>query len=104
MTPSASRNPGSGWFSEYSQFRAGLASIGVRDDSCSNGATEAINGRLEALRRNGLGFRNLINHRLRSLLHCGALALQIRKSPLTSSACCPTASYHADLGMPVRRE
>ncbi len=41
----------------------------------SNGPTEAINGRLEALRRNALGFRNLINYRLRSLLHCGGLAL-----------------------------
>ena len=28
--------------------------------------TEAINGRLEALRRNALGFRNLINYRIRS--------------------------------------
>jgi transposase len=34
----------------------------------SNGPTEAINGRLEALRRNALGFRNLINYRIRSLL------------------------------------
>jgi transposase len=41
----------------------------------SNGPTEAINGRLEALRRNALGFRNLINYRIRSLLHCGRLAL-----------------------------
>ena len=41
----------------------------------SNGPTEAINGRLEALRRNALGFRNLINYRIRSLLHCGVLAL-----------------------------
>ena len=41
----------------------------------SNGPTEAINGRLEALRRNALGFRNLINYRIRSLLHSGALAL-----------------------------
>jgi len=41
----------------------------------SNGPTEAINGRLEALRRNALGFRNLINYRIRSLLHCGSLAL-----------------------------
>jgi transposase len=41
----------------------------------SNGPTEAINGRLEALRRNALGFRNLINYRIRSLLHCGHLAL-----------------------------
>lgn len=41
----------------------------------SNGPTEAINGRLEALRRNALGFRNLINYRVRSLLHCGSLAL-----------------------------
>jgi Transposase len=36
--------------------------------------TEAINGRLEALRRNALGFRNPTNYRLRSLLpdfyHC----------------------------------
>jgi hypothetical protein len=41
----------------------------------SNGPTEPINGRLEALRRNALGFRNLINYRIRSLLHCGALPL-----------------------------
>jgi transposase len=41
----------------------------------SNGPTEAINGRLEALRRNALGFRNMINYRIRSLLHCGNLAL-----------------------------
>jgi transposase len=41
----------------------------------SNGPTEAINGRLEALRRNALGFRNMVNYRIRSLLHCGALAL-----------------------------
>ena len=53
------------------------------DHRASNGPTEAINGRLEALRRNALGFRNLINYRIRSLLHCGGLALQIRKSLLT---------------------
>jgi transposase len=29
------------------------------DHHASNGPTEAINGRLEALRRNALGFRNL---------------------------------------------
>lgn len=45
------------------------------DHRASNGPTEAINGRLEALRRNALGFRNLINYRIRSLLHCGTLAL-----------------------------
>ena len=45
------------------------------DHRASNGPTEAINGRLEALRRNALGFRNLINYRIRSLLHCGNLAL-----------------------------
>ncbi|MDO2360904.1 transposase [Mycobacterium avium subsp. hominissuis] len=28
-----------------------------------NGPTEAINGRLEALRRNALGFRNLTHYR-----------------------------------------
>lgn len=39
----------------------------------SNGPTEAINGRLESLRRNALGFRNLTHYRLRSLLHSGAL-------------------------------
>jgi hypothetical protein len=32
-----------------------------------------INGSLEALRRNALGFRNLTNYRRRSLLHSGAL-------------------------------
>lgn len=41
----------------------------------SNGSTEAINGRLEALRGNALGFRDLINYRIRSLLHSGQLAL-----------------------------
>ena len=41
----------------------------------SNGPTEAINGRLEALRRNALGFRNPLNYWIRSLLHCGRLAL-----------------------------
>jgi transposase len=41
----------------------------------SNGPTEAIDGRLEALRRNAVCFRNLINYRIRSLPHCGALAL-----------------------------
>lgn len=44
-------------------------------DRASNGPTEAINGRLEALRRNALGFRNLINYRIRALLHSGHLAL-----------------------------
>jgi transposase len=42
-------------------------------DHASNGPTEAINGRLEALRRNALGFRNLTHYRIRSLLHSGAL-------------------------------
>ena len=43
------------------------------DHQASNGPTEAINGRLEALRRNALGFRNLTHYRWRSLLHSGAL-------------------------------
>jgi transposase len=42
------------------------------DHHASNGPTEAINGRLEALRRNALGFRNLTHYRWRSLLHSGA--------------------------------
>ncbi len=33
------------------------------DHHASNGPTEAINGRLEALRRNSLGFRNLTRYR-----------------------------------------
>ncbi|MDD7940628.1 ISL3 family transposase [Actinomycetospora lutea] len=45
------------------------------DRRASNGPTEAINGRLEALRRSALGFRNPINYWIRSLLHCGRLAL-----------------------------
>ena len=48
------------------------------DHHASNGPTEAINGRLEALRRNALGFRNLTHYRIRSLLHCGNLIQQIR--------------------------
>jgi transposase len=47
------------------------------DHHASNGPTEAINGRLEALRRNALGFRNLTHYRIRALLHCGNLARQI---------------------------
>ena len=43
------------------------------DHHVSNGPTEAINGRLEALRRNALGFRNITHYRIRSLLHSGAL-------------------------------
>lgn len=43
------------------------------DRHASKGPTEAINGRLEALRRNALGFRNLTHYRWRSLLHSGAL-------------------------------
>lgn len=43
------------------------------DHHASNGPTEAINGRLEALRRNALGFRNITHYRIRSLLHSGAL-------------------------------
>lgn len=43
------------------------------DHHTSNGPTEAINGRLESLRRNALGFRNLVHYRWRSLLHSGAL-------------------------------
>jgi transposase len=43
------------------------------DHHASDGPTEAINGRLEALRRNALGFRNLTRYRWRSLLHSGAL-------------------------------
>jgi transposase len=43
------------------------------DHHASNGPTEAINGHLEALRRNALGFRNLTHYRIRSLLHSGAL-------------------------------
>jgi len=40
----------------------------------SNGPTEAINGRHEALRRHPLGFRNLLHYRIRSLLYCGNLS------------------------------
>lgn len=43
------------------------------DHHTSNGPTEAINGRLEAPRRNALGFRNLAHYRWRSLLHSVAL-------------------------------
>jgi len=45
----------------------------------SNGPTEAINGRLEHLRGIALGFRNLTNYRIRSLLEAGGFR------PLTHS-------------------
>ncbi|WP_164874077.1 transposase [Rhodococcus spongiicola] len=47
------------------------------DHHASNGPTEGINGRLEAVRRNALGVRNLTHYRLRTLLHCGNLTEQI---------------------------
>ncbi len=37
----------------------------------SNGPTEAINGRLEHLRGTALGFRNLTNYTVRTLLNSG---------------------------------
>lgn len=43
------------------------------DHHTSNGPTEAINGRLEALRRNALGLRNPTHYRWRVRLHSGAL-------------------------------
>ena len=55
------------------------------DHHASNGPTEAINGRLEGLRRNALGFRNLTNYRLRSLLHSGALHALINALRITKS-------------------
>ncbi|MBV8348951.1 MAG: transposase [Mycolicibacterium sp.] len=48
----------------------------VFDHPASNKPTEAINGRLKALRRNALGFRNFTHYRWRSL------AAQ-RRTPLT---------------------
>lgn len=44
------------------------------DHHASNGPTEAINGGLQALRRNAVGFRNPTDYRWRSLLHSGALS------------------------------
>lgn len=43
------------------------------DIGASNGPVEAINGRLEHLRGIALGFRNLGNYILRSLIHSGGL-------------------------------
>ena len=51
--------------------RAGV--LAYSDHHAPNGPTEAINGRLEALRRNALGFRNLTHYRWRPLLRSGAL-------------------------------
>ena len=54
----------------------------------SNGPTEAINGRLEQLRGIALGFRNLINYRLRSLLEAGGFrpsSTLFREEPLKRS-------------------
>ena len=53
------------------------------DHHASNGPTEAINGRLEALRRNALGFRNLTHYRCAH--YCTA-------------ATWPTGSMHSDSG------
>jgi hypothetical protein len=43
--------------------------------------TEAINRRLQALRRNALGFRNVTHYRWRSPLHSGALHQLLRPRP-----------------------
>ena len=43
------------------------------DIGASNGPVEAVNGRLEHLRGIALGFRNLNNYILRSLIHSGRL-------------------------------
>ncbi|MCV7191739.1 ISL3 family transposase [Mycolicibacterium brumae] len=47
------------------------------DVGVSNGPVEAINGRLEHLRGIALGFRNLDNYTLRSLIHSGQLQNRI---------------------------
>ena len=47
------------------------------DIGASNGPVEAVNGRLEHLRGIALGFRNLNNYILRSLIHSGRLHDQI---------------------------
>ncbi|WP_103062545.1 ISL3 family transposase [Actinomyces qiguomingii] len=43
----------------------------------SNGPTEAVNGRLEHLRGIALGFRNLTNYTIRSLIHAGGFRQQL---------------------------
>ena len=43
----------------------------------SKGPTEAINGRLEHLRRSPLGYRNLANYIARSLLEAGGFRPQL---------------------------
>ncbi len=45
------------------------------DHHASNGPTEAINGRLEALRRNALGFRNLTHSGITAVMAFSAYAL-----------------------------
>jgi len=55
------------------------------DHHASNGPTEAINGRLEALPRNALGFRNLTNYRWRSLLRSGVLHALVNAPRITKS-------------------
>jgi hypothetical protein len=55
--------------------------LGYFDHHTSQGPSDAINGRLETLHRNALGFRNLTHHRIRSLLHCGDLTHRCRTGP-----------------------
>lgn len=47
-----------------------------RSDGLSNVRTEAINALMKKIQRIGHGFRNLRNHRLRLLLHCGGVTWQ----------------------------
>ncbi|MDR2452968.1 MAG: transposase, partial [Bifidobacteriaceae bacterium] len=44
----------------------------------SNGPTEAINGRIENLRGNALGFRNIANYIARALLDTGGFRPRMR--------------------------
>ncbi|MCL1800554.1 MAG: ISL3 family transposase [Promicromonosporaceae bacterium] len=48
-----------------------------KNPKTSNGPTEAINGRLEHLRGIALGFRDIINYRIRALLECGGFRPQL---------------------------
>ena len=60
-----------------SMWRRRAEILAYFDTRASNGPVEAINGRLEHLRGIALGFRNLRNYILRSLIHSGQLQARI---------------------------
>lgn len=60
------------------QWRSGI--VAYLDNRYSNGPTEGLNNRIKKIKRDGFGFRNFENYRLRILLVLGGVHLNVLKS------------------------